>query len=184
LSHSTSKGLWESSLLCQSLCCHFNYLHCSSLGFLLSPWKLPTMQVSVKFQPIEKIVNFWSGPIQVKRQSQSYQEYKEGQTALPLCAWCAMRSCTLLQKYILPCWDNSPFLYLQLWLQWSSGVLFPTILGIVQDNSIQKRCSEAPKADASLCLVSVASGFWTTGALGLEIHSGPGLSQKHREKGP
>jgi hypothetical protein len=36
------------------------------------------------FQPIKKIVNFWSGSIQVKRQGQSYQEYKEGQNALPL----------------------------------------------------------------------------------------------------
>jgi hypothetical protein len=46
-------------------------------------------QISKEFQPIKKIVNFSSGPIQVKRQGQPCQDYKDGQTALPLCVCCA-----------------------------------------------------------------------------------------------
>jgi hypothetical protein len=36
----------------------------------------------------------------------------------------------------------------------------------------------------SFCLVAVHSVYWVTGALGLEIHSGPELSQQCRGKGP
>jgi hypothetical protein len=52
--------------------------------------------------------------------------------------------CTLLQKWILPCWDNSPFLCFQLWLWWLSGALFLTIWGLVWDNSIPGEVVRSP----------------------------------------
>jgi hypothetical protein len=71
-----------------------------------------------------------------------------------------------------------------LWLWWSSGVLLPITLGLILDNSIWERFSEAssPKGDASLHLIAVAQRYWATGTLGLEIHSGPDLSRQLREK--
>jgi hypothetical protein len=58
--------------------------------------------------------------------------------------------------------------------------------GLIWDNFIQERCPEAssPKGDASLCLIAVGMRYWAIVTLGLEIHSGPELSQQHREKGP
>jgi hypothetical protein len=56
---------------------------------------------------------------------------------------------------------------------------------LIQDNSIHKRCTEAPspRGDTSLHLVAVLRVLGNC-AFGLEIHSGPELSWQHREKGP
>jgi uncharacterized membrane protein YphA (DoxX/SURF4 family) len=63
-------------------------------------------------------------------------------------------------------------------------VIFLTMWRLALDNSIQKRCLEAPypEGDTSLCLIAMVLSYWTTGAFRLEIHSWPELSQQCREK--